>query len=231
MRASEIFEANVYPDQEFMALLSDGVDEALDEYAEYLADNDDVDNIDELADMLEASIDDELRVDFVVNHEPTKSDWWMNAQAMTGEDEDGERVTDINVVLNAKNMEGVYGPKTFKKMLMRLISHELVHKGQHSRIPDLDKMSSGYQKSELQKSDPRAKERTYLRDPHELMAYGETLAQEIADTEDPQATLRNPEAQMDLLPTYARFRNIFPRNSKQIKALLKYTSHYLRNNA
>ena len=176
-------------------------------------------------------MDDELRVEFDVNHEPTKSDWWLNAQALTGEDEDGERVTDIVVVLNAKNIEGVYGPKTFKKMLMRLISHELVHKDQHSRIPDLDKMTSGYQKSELQKGDPRAKERTYLRDPHELMAYGETLAQEIADTPDPEATLRNPEAQMDLLPTYARFRNIFPRNSKQIKTLLKYTSHYLRNNA
>lgn len=226
MRVHDVISERLRPDQDFLQTLSDGVDEALEEYKEYLDLNNDRDNITVLEDLLNASIDEDLRITFITNYEKTNSDWWMNAEAVTGEDEDGERVTDIDVYLHARNLKGAYGPKTFKKMLMRLISHELVHKDQHSRIPDIGKMASGYQKAANAKSH-REWENKYLRDPHELMAYGETLAQEIADTENPQATLRNPEAYMDQLPTYARFRNMWPRNSKYIKALLKYTSQYL----
>lgn len=227
MRARDILEANVAPDSEFMSELEAGVDEALAEYEDYLSLNNDIDDINELADLLNANVDEELRVDFLVNKEPTKSDWWLNAEAMSGTTDDGDRVTDIDVILNAKNLEGVYGPKTFKKILMRLMSHELVHKGQHSRIPDLDKLSSGYQKASNAKS-RREWERKYLRDPHELMAYGETLAQEIKDTENPEAVIRNPDAFKQELPTYARFRNIFPKDTPQIKALLKYAFRYLK---
>ncbi len=227
MRARDILEANVTPDAEFLDELGFGVDDALDEYQEYLASNDDLDNIAQLEDLLNASVDEELRVDFTTNYNPTKSDWWMSAEATTGETDDGERVTDFNIILYARNLIGVYGPKTFKKMLMRLMSHELVHKGQHSRIPDMNKMSSGYQKA-ANATTHRDWERTYLRDPHELMAYGETLAQEIQDTEDPDAVIRNPDAFMPDLPTYARFRNIFPKDTPQIKALLKYTYRYLK---
>lgn len=227
MRVHDIIVERLTPNQDLLQKVGDGVDDALVEYQEYLDTHDDRDNIEKLEDLLNASVDNEdMIITFVTNHEETKGDWWMNAQAFTGEDEDGERVTEIEIVLNAQNMIGVYGPKTFKKMFMRLLSHELVHAAQHSRIPNLDKMASGYQKSLLSKT-PREKENKYLRDPHELMAYGETLAQEIADTENPQATLRNPEAYMDQLPTYARFRNMWPRNSKYIKALLKYTAQYL----
>jgi len=228
MRAREIFEANVMPDAEFMKELSDSVDEALEEYQEYLDANNDRDNINELEDLLQASVDEELRVTFRTNYNPTKTNWWMSAEAATGETEDGERVTDIDIILHARNLIGVYGPKTFKRMLMRLVSHELVHKGQHVRIPNLDKMASGYQKA-ARKTNHRDWERAYLRDPLELMAYGETLAQEIADTDNPAMSLRNPEAYMEQLPTYARFRNIWPRNNKYIKTLLKYTSQYLKN--
>ncbi len=229
MKVSDIvLEANVEPDQEFMKTLGDGVDEALSEYQDYLDTHNDLDNINHLEDLLNASLDEELRVDFVTNYNKPEGDWWISAEANTGETADGERVTDFTVILHARNLIGAYGPKTFKKMLMRLMSHELVHKGQHSRITDLDKVTSGYQKADDAKTH-REWERTYLRDPHELMAYGETLAQEIADTEDPAATLRNPEAHKEQLPTYARFRNIWPRNSKYMKTLLKYTSQYLKN--
>lgn len=227
MRVQDIItESNVIPDREFLSTLEDGVDEALAEYQEYLDTHNDVDDINELEDLLNASVDEELRIDFSTNHGQPNSNWWMRAEATTGETEDGDRVTDISVVLLARNLIGAYGPKTFKKMLLRLVSHELVHKGQHARIPNLDKMTSGYQKAAFATS-YREWQRKYFRDPHELMAYGETLAQEIADTDDPQAVLRNPEAYRELLPTYDRFRDIFPRNAKQIKALLKYTSQYL----
>jgi hypothetical protein len=222
-----ICEANVLPDAEFLGQLSVDIDDALEEYQEYLDTHNDMDNINHLEDLLNATVDEELRIDFTTNYNKTNSDWWMSAEATTGETEDGERVTDFNIILNARNMIGVYGPKTFKKMLMRLVSHELVHKGQHARIPDLNKVSSGYQKAADAKTH-RDWQRMYLRDPHELMAYGETLAQEISDTDDPAATLRNPEAYMEQLPTYARFRQSFPRDAKQIKSLLKYTSQYLK---
>lgn len=228
MKVHDITEAIVMPDSEFMTELSYSIDEALEEYQEYLDAHGDRDNINHLEDLLNASFDDEDRIDFVTNYDKPSVDWWMRAEAVTSETEDGERVTDITVVLIARNLIGVYGPKTFKKMLMRLLSHELVHKGQHSRIPDLTKMSSGYQKA-ANATSHREWENKYLRDPHELMAYGETIAQEIADTENPQAALRNPEAYIDQLPTYARFRNMWPRNSKYIKMLLKYTSQYLQN--
>lgn len=227
MRVYDITEARVEPDAQFLAELGFGVDEALEEYAEFLADNNDVDDIDELASLLEASVDEDLRMQFVVNHHQPKTNNWMYAEAMSGETEDGERVTDIVVYLNAKNMQGVYGPQTFKKMLMRLVSHELVHKNQHSRIPDLDKMASGFQKARA-KPNHRDFMRTYLRDPLELMAYGQTLAQEIGDTLDPEATMRNPERYRDQLPTYDQFREIFPANSKQIRSLLKYTADYFK---
>lgn len=226
MKIQDILVERLVPDQEFMTLLSDGVDEALEEYQQYLDTHDDLDDINHLEDLLNSNVDEELRITFITDYNKTNSEWWMRAEAVTGEAEDGERVTDIDVILVARNLIGVYGPKTFKKMLMRLVSHELVHKDQHSRIPDLDRMAGGYQKAANAKTQ-REWERTYLRDPHELMAYGETLSREIADTDNPGAALRNPEAYMELLPTYARFRNIFPKNSKQIKALLKYTSQYL----
>lgn len=226
MKVRDITESRVTPDAQFLQELGFGVDEALEEYAEFLNQNDDRDDFHELASLLEASVDEDLRMQFVVNEGPRKSEEWMYAEAISGETEDGERVTDIIIYLNAQNMDGIYGPKTFKKILMRTVSHELVHKDQHSRIPDLDKMSSGYQKAANAKTH-REFMRKYLRDPAELMAYGETLAQEIADTEDPHATIRNPEAYMEYLPTYAKFRQVFPRGDRYIQRLLKYTSDYL----
>jgi hypothetical protein len=61
------------------------------------------------------------------------------------------------------------------------------------------------------------------------MAYGETLAQEIQDVGDPRAVLRDPDAYMAQLPTWARFRKIFPRDTPQIKSLLKYTYDYINS--
>ena len=69
--------------------------------------------------------------------------------------------------------------------------------------------------------------RSYLRDPHELMAYGHDLAQEINRTSDPQKALRNPEAFRDELPVYNQFRNVWPPNAKPLQRLLSYTARYI----
>jgi len=227
MKAREIIEANIIPDQDVIQDIGFGVDDALEEYQEYLDSNDDLDNMDELASLLNASMDDEHRLYFHVNNDKTKLDMWMTAEAITGETDDGQRVSDMEITINSQNVAGVYGPQTFKKILMRLLNHELVHVGQHARIKDLDNMASGYQKAAGAKTH-REWQRKYLRDPHELMAYGETLSQEIADTADPETTMRNPEAFKKQLPTYARFRDTFPLDTPQIKALLKYAYGYLR---
>ena len=93
----------------------------------------------------------------------------------------------------------------------------------------VNKIKSGHQKgTELanKTGDPKDWMREYLRDPHELMAYGSDLASEIKDTDNPEQVLRNPEAYKNDLPSYARYRTVFEPNSKEIKQLLKYTADY-----
>ena len=46
------------------------------------------------------------------------------------------------------------------------------------------------------------------------------------DTQNPEQVLRNPEAYKDDLPSYARYRQVFEPNSKELKQLLKYTADY-----
>jgi len=137
----------------------------------------------------------------------------------------------MQVYLFTKNLAGKYGPKTFKQIVMRMLAHETIHWNQYTKIglDRVNKMKSGHQKgTELanKTGDPRDWMREYLRDPHELMAYGSDLASEIKDTDNPEQVLRNPEAYKNDLPSYARYRQVFEPNSKEIKQLLKYTADY-----
>ena len=95
----------------------------------------------------------------------------------------------------------------------------------------LPKYKSGYMKGldQLKKGGTQADlMRSYLRDPHELMAYASDLAGEMKDLDNPEAVLRNPEAYRKELPSYDRMRNSFPADAKQIKQLLKYTADYFK---
>ena len=60
------------------------------------------------------------------------------------------------------------------------------------------------------------------------MAYAHDLADEMRNVDNPEEALRNPEKYIKELPSYQRFRGIFPVNSKQIKQLLKYTADYFK---
>ena len=137
----------------------------------------------------------------------------------------------MQVYLFTKNLEGKYGPKTFKQLVMRMLAHETIHWNQYAKIgmDRVNKIKSGHQKgTELanKTGDPKDWMREYLRDPHELMAYGSDLASEIKDTDKPEQVLRNPEAHKNDLPSYSRYRQVFEPNSKEIKQLLKYTADY-----
>ena len=223
-------EKRVEPDWEFLRQLEPIVDDSIDENQEFLDSNNDVDDIDELEEILNGNVDEDLPIEFITDHNPRKDkDEWISAAADWTPDE-GKFVT---VYLHAKNLERVYGPKTFKDILMRMLQHETIHWNQYDKMDQkvLPNYQSGYMKG-LDKVKKGGSERdlmrSYLRDPHELMAYGSDLAGEIKNLDNPEQVLRNPEAHRKQLPVYDRFRNSFPANSKQIKQLLKYTADYFQ---
>lgn len=232
MRIYEITEARVTPDNAILDVMDSIIDSVNDEYKEFLEQNNDQDDIEELAELLNWEVEEEgLPVVVHVNHEPRKdpNEWISAAASWEGENDKG-----IDIILHAKNLEGKWGPETFKQMMMRMLAHETIHFGQYDKIGKerLDKTQSGHQKGTAAVKaggTERDWKRMYLRDPHELMAYGNDLASEIRDTADPDKTIRNIEAYRSELPTYERFRDIFPKDSKQIKQLLKYTYDYYNN--
>lgn len=231
MRIYEVVEARLEPDRDFMSQVETLVDDSLAEYQEFLDDNDDTDDIDELEEILNSNNVDELPIEFITDHSKRKDpDEWISAAA----DWDEKTGKFITVYLHATNLTGAYGPKTFKNILMRMIGHETIHWGQYDKMGAgvLNNYQSGHQKGVALKAktgNERDWMRSYLRDPHELMAYGHDLAQEIVDnTDSPEEALRNPERFRNQLPVYNRFREIFPPNSKQIKQLMKYTADYFK---
>lgn len=229
MRLYELVEARVEPDKEFMSQVEQILDDSIEEYQQVLDSNGDVDDIDELEEILNQNNYENLPIEFIATDQERKDpNEWISAEA--GIDKDGKF---MQVYLFSKNLEGKYGPKTFKQLVMRMLAHETIHWNQYTKI-GLDKaakIKSGHQKgTELAKKTGRSEDwmREYLRDPHELMAYASDLASEIKDTDNPEQVLRNPEAHKQDLPSYGRYRQVFEPNSKEIKQLLKYTADYYK---
>ena len=227
MKVYEIVEARVEPDKKFMSQVEQILDDSIEEYQDYLDDSNDVDDIDELEEILNSNNQNNLPIEFfAVDQEREDPNEWISAEA--GIDKDGKF---MQVYLFTKNLAGKYGPKTFKQIVIRMLAHETIHWNQYTKIglDRVNKMKSGHQKgTELanKTGDPKDWMREYLRDPHELMAYGSDLASEIKDTDNPEQVLRNPEAYKNDLPSYARYRTVFEPSSKEIKQLLKYTADY-----
>lgn len=233
MKILEIIkEATLDPDQDMLDSLSYVLDNVNAEYSDYLQNNNDVDDIEELAELLNMEVEEEgLPIVVHVNHEPRNDpNEYISAVASWEGDED----KGIDIILHAKNLEGTWGPKTFKSIMMKALAHETIHFNQYDKMgkEKLGKTLSGHQKgTAMVKKGGSARdwERSYLRDPHELMAYGHDLAGEIMDTDEPEKVIRNIEQHKHELPVYSKFRNIFHKEAPQIKALLKYTTKYLNN--
>ena len=229
MRLYELVEARVEPDKEFMSQVEQIIDDSVEEYQQVLDSNGDVDDIDELEEILNQNNYENLPIEFIASDQKRKDpNEWISAEA--GIDKDGKF---MNVYLFSKNLEGKYGPKTFKQLVMRMLAHETIHWNQYGKIglDKVNKIKSGHQKgTELANKTGRSEDwmREYLRDPHELMAYASDLASEIKDTDNPEQVLRNPEAHKQDLPSYGRYRQVFEPNSKEIKQLLKYTADYYK---
>lgn len=231
MKISDIInEAKIKPDNNFLDAVEEIIDDSIEEYQQFLNDNNDKDDIDELEEILNSNNIDDLPIEFITDHHPRKDpDEWVSAAA----DWDPDEGKSVRVFLHAKNLEGVYGPKTFKQILMRMLAHETIHWNQYDKFDPnvLNTYKSGYMKGvEKKKSGGTDRDlmRSYLRDPHELMAYAHDLADEMRNVDNPEEALRNPEKYIKELPSYQRFRDIFPVNSKQIKQLLKYTADYFK---
>ena len=229
MKFWEFTEAKVEPDWEFLADLEPAIDSALADYQEHLSNNNDKDDINELEELLNFETED-FPIEFITDYNDRKDpDEWISAVADWSEKE-GKFIT---VYLHAKNLEVVYGPKTFKKILMRMLQHETIHWNQYDKMGGdvLNTYKSGFQRGiEKKKAGGTDADlmRSYLRDPHELMAYASDLADEMRDTDNPEGALRNPEAYKAQLPVWQRFRDTFPADAKQMKQLLKYTADYFK---
>ena len=205
------------------------VEAALQNYNDFLQENNDVDDIEELVDLLNFECEDDVpEVLFVASHsERADPNEWISAMA----DFDPAEGKTITFVLHAKNLEGSYGPQTFIDTLFGALGHETIHWNQYDKFDPkkIDSHKSGHMKgTELIAKGGTQRDwmRSYLRDPHELMAYGHDLANDMMDSSDPQQALRNPEMFKEELPTWQRFRQIFPKDAKQMKQLLKYATDY-----
>jgi len=217
------------PDKHFLAQVAYMLDEANDEYEDFLTHNNDKDDLDELLEILQANTDiDNLDIDWYIG--PTGRmavDWYIQSAQVHG---DGS----MDIVIDPDSTIGYWGPKTFKKSVLKTVAHESIHLAQRDRM-GADKyksLPSGYQNGlRLQKKTGKERDliRTYLRDPHELMAHGHDLAEEIKASSNPEQALRNPERFRNELPAYDKHRAIFPPNAKQLKRLLNYTARYIQN--
>ncbi len=222
----------ITPDYSAIDELAEVLDEVNVDYCSYLKCNDDEDDIDFLAELLnEKSAGCKLNMKWEAFDDKRKGpNEWMSAMAFTTKG--GHR--SITVTLWTLNLENSWGPKTFKKYVLRLLGHETIHFGQYDRIGE-DKilgLLSGHQKGlDLVKETGNTDDwlKAYLGDPHELMAYGHDLAWEMRDADDPEKALRSPEEFMNELPVYERYHGVFKHNSKQLKSLLSYAAGYFTN--
>ena len=64
--------ARISPDNDFLGQVEEIIDDSLTEYQEFLKQNNDVDDIDELEEILNSNNYDDLPIDFITDHNPRK---------------------------------------------------------------------------------------------------------------------------------------------------------------
>lgn len=232
MKIREIInEAVLDPKVDILDEIEQAIDGANRDYEQFLEKNNDQDDIEYLAELIEDYIESDIPIEVHVN--PAKRsnpNEWISAEA--GVDDTGEF---INLILHSDNLVGKWGPKTFKNLVMQAMAHETIHLQQYDRIghDKLKDLISGHQRgTQAMKSVPIDKQqavwmRHYLSDPHEIMAYAHNIASEIQELGNPEEVIRNINKYTDDVPSYALYRRIFDKDSKIIKQLLKYTAGYL----
>jgi hypothetical protein len=216
------------PDKVFINKVKNVIDYTNLHYSIFLKENDDKDDLEELICYLNEFCEEEkLDIEWHIGPEDYKEaiDWYIQGAIL-------ERDLQIDVVLDPDSTIGYWGPKTFKKSALKTLEHEAIHMQQRRRmgIKKFNELPSGYElgKRKYKKTKKRNDMiRIYFRDPHELMAHGHDIARELMfNTKNPDKALRNPEKYRVDLPTYDKYRAIFPSNAKPLQRLLKYTAFY-----
>lgn len=215
------------PNDDSIENISEILDMVCEEYKEFLSSNKDKDDPEELADIMDTLFHDMgIKIEVLVGPKNAKAvDWYIQSAIVAA---DGT----IVLVLDPDSIDGYWGPETFKQSVVKTLEHEHIHLSQRDRMgkKKYKQLPSGYQLG-LRKKEKTGKERdlirTYLRDPHELMAHGHDLAREIQKSKNPEEALRNPEKYRSELPTYDKHREIFPSNSKPLQRLLLYATNYI----
>lgn len=231
MRYSEFSEGILEPDQEFMSGLMSAVNDVAVEYEKFLENNNDQDDPEELAHLLNVFFEEDgIPIEVYVGATGQKAnDWYIQAGQVHG---DGS----MDLVLDPDSIDGHWGPETFKRVMQKTFEHENIHLMQRDRmgLSNYMNLPSGYQKGQklMQKTGKeRDAMRLYFRDPQELMAHGHDLYREIQNSSNPKKALRNPESFRDELPTYDKYRQIFPPNAKPLQRMITYTYKYFQKNA
>lgn len=232
MKLHEITEGVLQPDEVQMELLSDALDLVNSDYEAHLSDNNDEDDPDHLAWIMDETFE-EMGMSITVElGEPGANgvDWYIQSAIVYGGGE-------IDLILHYDTVTGGYwGPASFKKSVMKTLEHEHIHLSQRDRMgkKKYNSLPSGYQIG-LRKQEKSGKEsdliRTYLRDPQELMAHGHDLAREVQSSSNPVEAIRNPEKYREELPTYDKHRATFPPNAKPLQRLISYATKYLQHYA
>lgn len=163
----------------------------------------------------------------VVSEGRTAVDWYVHSAIVDG---DGNLIFN----LHPESIDGKWGPKSFREVIMKFAYHEGIHLAQRDRMgkEKYKSIPSGYMKGVRAASktgDFNIIAQYYFKDPQEIMAHASDLAYEIVKLPNLKKAIRNPDKYIDKLPTYDKHvKHGFTIDSKVTKKLMRYTVDYLR---
>lgn len=160
--------------------------------------------------------------------EGTKAvDWYVHSASVHG---DGKIIFN----LHPESIDGKWGPKSFREVIMRFVEHEGIHLTQREKMgkEKYKELPSGYMKGRQiagKDGDFSIVAQYYFSDPQEIMAHASDLANEVMKLDNPAKVIRNPEKYIDELPTYDKHKQHgFGPDHAVVKRLMRYASEYLR---
>lgn len=227
MNINELLEGALEPNLLNFAIVKKVLDSAIEEFERYMKGEDDDPDPDVLADFLNrASSKHEVPEELIWKVVPEGTEGPSNLY-IHGAAADPLK---IEVALYPEDFEK-YGwdKNNFLKSARSVLTHELIHWNQYSRMDPryLLRSKSGWQKA--QKPGGEIDVKQYIQDKQEIMAHASDLSFEMSLADDPGLVLRDPEGFLKYLPTWSKYRQAgFLRKDPVIKRLLKYTAAYMK---